>query len=121
MGFGGGVRFEKRLGDGGLSLEGGLLTTANQRVALGNSSVFSLLYRIDADVRWRHYFGGYGEDGPSFWALGGVQEYTLYFQPQSQSYLYSQIYNSGTLGLGGDLALSGGTLRLFAEARFYLP
>lgn len=125
MGYGAGVRFTRPINDS-LYLDGGYLGTANQRLppppepGAPSVSAFSMLHRLDVDVRYKHSFGG-GDEGASVSGLAGFQNYTFYVQPQSQTWFVSQIYNGGALGLQADYGFSGGTLKPWLDLRYLVP
>ena len=118
-GYGGGVRFEHRLSSL-FFLEGGYLGTANQRLpAPGTTTtVFSTTHRFDLSAKVKYEFGG-NEDGSSVFALAGIQNYTFYVQPQSLDFFYSQIYNGGAIGAGGEFA--AGRFHLGGDVRLLVP
>ena len=118
-GYGAGVRFERRLG-GSLWIDGGYLGTANQRIPSPDTtaSIFSTLHRIDVSGKYKFALQG-DDDGASVSAIVGYQNYSFLVQPQNLSWFYSQIYNSGVIGLGGEYPV--GNIRFSADGRYFVP
>lgn len=120
MGYGAGVRFERRMPQiDGLFVEGGYLGTANQRIPAPESTttVFSTLHRIDVSARYKYHF--IDDEGPNVSLIGGLQNYSFIVQPQNLSWFYSQIYTSGALGLGGEYPF--GDWRVGGDVRYFVP
>ncbi|HVO29274.1 MAG TPA: hypothetical protein VMV18_01000, partial [bacterium] len=117
-GFGGGVRFEHRI-SGGFGIEGGYLGMVNQRLPAkaANTSISASTHRIDFSARYKLEFTD--EQGPSITVLAGFQNVTFYVQPQSLDFFYSQIYNSGAVGIGGEYPF--GQIRVAADYRYFTP
>lgn len=119
QGYGAGVRVERRLPVEGLYLDAGYLGTANQRIPAPESTttVFSTLHRIDVSAKYKFHF--VDDEGPAVYGLAGIQNYSFFIQPQNLSWFYSQIYNSGAVGLGGEFPL--GDWRIDGDARYFVP
>ena len=119
MGYGLGVRVERKLMGDNLFLDGGYLGTGNQRIPAPESTttVFSTLHRIDVAAKYKFYF--IDEEGPAIFGVAGFQNYTFFIQPQNLSWFYSQIYNSGAVGLGGEYPF--GDWRVVGDFRYFVP
>jgi hypothetical protein len=118
-GYGAGIRFEKKLGIEGLSVEGGYLGTSNQRIPAPETgtAITSTLHRIDVSAMYRYYI--IDDYGPSVVGIAGIQNYSFMMQPQNLVWFYSTIYNSGAVGLGGEYPY--GDWKFSGDFRYFVP